>query len=219
LLLGDPGMRDALMHGNQVCVPDGTLLPAGIERIHPGGARLTELAGTGGRLRYCATERSRDGDTYIYDIAVRSADGEVVERWEGLRLQAVRKKDRRGPWVAPPLGAYLGRTLGDTVRAQVAAGVQPHRADAADGVERRPARSGGGRGRRWPAAGRRAAAWRAGAGPTAGGRPTASAASRPRAGPGSPWQWPPPGRAAATWRRSPPGPRWTGRACSAPTCR
>jgi enediyne polyketide synthase len=125
LLLGDPGMRDALMHGNQVCVPDGTLLPAGIERVHPGGARL---AGAG-QVRYCATERSRDGDTYIYDIAVRTAEGEVVERWDGLRLQAVRKKDGRGPWVAPLLGSYLERTLGDLVGAQVAVAVEPHGPD------------------------------------------------------------------------------------------
>ncbi|HET8642991.1 MAG TPA: type I polyketide synthase, partial [Pseudonocardiaceae bacterium] len=76
LLLGDPGMRDALMHGNQVCVPDGTLLPAGIERIYPGGAKLTGA----GEVRFCATERKRTGDTYIYDIAVRNAAGEMVER-------------------------------------------------------------------------------------------------------------------------------------------
>ena len=54
------------------------------------------MSGAGG-LRYCATERSRDGDTYVYDIALRDAGGEVVERWEGLRLRAVRKTGRPGP--------------------------------------------------------------------------------------------------------------------------
>ena len=135
LLLGDPGMRDALMHGNQVCVPDGTLLPAGIERVHPGGGRL---AGSE-ELRYTATERSRDGDTYIYDIAVRTAAGEVVERWDGLRLQAVRKKDGRGPWVAPLLGSYLERALGDLVGAQVAVAVEPHGAEEPQSVDERRA--------------------------------------------------------------------------------
>ncbi|MGV9776513.1 type I polyketide synthase [Streptosporangium sp. NPDC003464] len=129
LLLGDPGMRDALMHGNQVCVPDATLLPTGIERVHPGGAALAEA----GELRYCATERQRDGDTYIYDIAVRTAVGEVVERWEGLRLQAVRKKDGRGPWVTPLLGSYLERTLEDLVGARVAVAVEPGRPDVPEG--------------------------------------------------------------------------------------
>ncbi|MFC6079827.1 type I polyketide synthase [Sphaerisporangium aureirubrum] len=122
LLLGDPGMRDALMHGNQVCVPDATLLPVGIERVHPGGAALAAA----GELRYCATERSREGDTYFYDIAVRTHAGEVVERWEGLRLQAVRKKDGRGPWLAPLLGSYLERTLEDLTGTRVAIAVEPH---------------------------------------------------------------------------------------------
>ncbi|MEV0001783.1 type I polyketide synthase [Micromonospora sp. NPDC050980] len=136
LLLGDPGVRDALMHGNQVCVPDATLLPAGIERLHPGGAQLT-----GDRtLRYCATERSRDGDTYVYDIALRDADGGTVERWDGLRLRAVRKNDGRGPWVAPLLGPYLERTVGDLIGAEVAVVVEPAPVDGAgtgDHVARR----------------------------------------------------------------------------------
>ncbi|MDH2428367.1 type I polyketide synthase [Sphaerisporangium sp. TRM90804] len=136
LLLGDPGMRDALMHGNQVCVPDATLLPVGIERIYPGGAKLAEA----GEVRYCATERSRDGDTYIYDIAVRTSAGEIVERWEGLRLQAVRKKDGRGPWVTPLLGSYLERTLEDLVGTRVAVAVEPH-LDGADGEAERKART------------------------------------------------------------------------------
>lgn len=137
LLLGDPGMRDALMHGNQVCVPDATLLPVGIDRIHPGGAALAEA----GELRYCATERERDGDTYIYDIAVRTPAGEVVERWEGLRLQAVRKKDGRGPWVTPILGSYLERTLEELVGAKVAVAVEPWNPDGPDGDAERRART------------------------------------------------------------------------------
>ncbi|MFI7420411.1 type I polyketide synthase [Nonomuraea sp. NPDC049684] len=121
LLLGDPGMRDALMHGNQVCVPDATLLPTGIERVHPAGAALSGAD----EVRYCASERSRDGDAYVYDVAVRTKDGEVVERWEGLRLQAVRKKGGAGPWAAPLLGPYLERTLEDLTGARVAVVVEP----------------------------------------------------------------------------------------------
>jgi enediyne polyketide synthase len=121
LLLGDPGVRDALMHGNQVCVPDATLLPAGVQRIYPAGTRMADA----GTLRYCATERHRDGDSYIYDIALRDATGAVIERWEGLRLQAVRRKDGRGPWVAQLLGPYVERTVGDLVDARVAVAVEP----------------------------------------------------------------------------------------------
>ena len=121
LLLGDPGVRDALMHGNQVCVPDATLLPADVERLYLAGARMSGDQA----LRYCATERSRDGDTYIYDIALRTSDGEVVERWEGLRLRAVRKRDGRGPWVAPLLGPYLERTVEDLLGTRLAIAVEP----------------------------------------------------------------------------------------------
>ncbi|MGW7091045.1 type I polyketide synthase [Streptomyces sp. NPDC054874] len=121
LLLADPGMRDALMHGNQVCVPDATLLPSGIERLYP------MSAGTGlpAEVRYCATERHRDGDTYVYDIAVRTADGTVVERWEGLTLHAVRKTDGSGPWVAPLLGSYLERAVEEVLGTHLDIAVEP----------------------------------------------------------------------------------------------
>lgn len=122
LLLGDPGVRDALMHGNQVCVPDATLLPVGVERIHPAGARMADA----GRLRYCAVERSSDGDSYLYDIALRDdVTGTVIERWEGLRLRAVRRRDGRGPWVPALLGPYLERTLNTLFGADVAVAVTP----------------------------------------------------------------------------------------------
>ncbi|MDL4820297.1 type I polyketide synthase [Actinomadura opuntiae] len=136
LVLGDPGLRDALMHGNQVCVPDATLLPVGIERLYPGGDKLT------GTLRYCATERAQDGDTYTYDIAVRDGDGTVVERWEGLRLRAVRRSDGTGPWVGPLLSGHLERTLADVAGISVAVGVEPEpHTEAGTGVEARRARS------------------------------------------------------------------------------
>ncbi|MGH3240966.1 MAG: SDR family oxidoreductase, partial [Spirillospora sp.] len=113
LLLGDPGTRDALMHGNQVCVPDATLLPLGIDRVHVGPAAVEAARQPGNALRYTATERAQDGDTYTYDIAVRDDAGRTVERWDGLRLQAVRKGDGSGPWVAPLLGSYLEREVED----------------------------------------------------------------------------------------------------------
>jgi enediyne polyketide synthase len=137
LLLGDPGVRDALMHGNQVCVPHGTLLPEGIARIHPAGERLSgdEV------LRFCATERSRDGDTYEYDIALRTGTGEVVERWEGLRLRAVRKRDGRGPWVPSLLGSYLERSVDDLFGGRLAVAVHPDGPGHDESVDARRART------------------------------------------------------------------------------
>jgi enediyne polyketide synthase len=120
------------MHGNQVCVPDATLLPVGVDRIYPAGDKLAAA----GELRYCATERHQDGDTYTYDIAVRMAVGPVVERWEGLRLRAVRKDAGRGPWVIPLLGPYLERAVADLTGTPVAVAVEPH-ADATGRVDRR----------------------------------------------------------------------------------
>ncbi|GAA1011001.1 polyketide synthase [Acrocarpospora pleiomorpha] len=117
LLLGDPGMRDALMHGNQVCVPHATLLPQGIDRVH--------AAPASGPMRYSAVERARDGDTYIYDIVVRDTSGRPVERWDGLRLRAVRKGDGRGPWAPALLGPYVERMLDDLIGANVAVAVEP----------------------------------------------------------------------------------------------
>ncbi|MDQ1741917.1 MAG: enediyne polyketide synthase, partial [Pseudonocardiales bacterium] len=106
LVLADPGTRDALMHTIQCCVPDATLLPAGIQRLY--------LADRGSvmendKVILHAVERQRDGDTYLYDLDVRDPAGKLVERWEGLRLQAVRKQDGTGPWLAGLLGPYLER--------------------------------------------------------------------------------------------------------------
>jgi enediyne polyketide synthase len=108
LVLADPGTRDALMHSIQCCVPDATLLPASVERLwlaDPTVARpLSEVT-------LHAAERSRNGDTYIYDIEVRDLDGVLIERWDGLTLQAVRKQDGTGPWLPALLTPYLERNV------------------------------------------------------------------------------------------------------------
>ncbi|HEX5114867.1 MAG TPA: type I polyketide synthase [Pseudonocardiaceae bacterium] len=106
-LLADPGTRDAMMHAIQCCIPDATLLPQGIERLYL--SRRADQA-----TEYVvmdAVERSQDGDSYTYDIDVRSPEGVLVERWEGLTLRAVRKRGGEGPWVAAMLGSYLERSL------------------------------------------------------------------------------------------------------------
>ncbi|WP_410583497.1 SDR family NAD(P)-dependent oxidoreductase [Amycolatopsis sp. lyj-108] len=106
-LLADPGTRDAMMHAIQCCVPDATLLPQGIERLY--------LAEPGEQdpeyVLLDARERSQDGDSYLYDLDVRNPDGKLVERWEGLKLRAVRKRDGEGPWVPSMLGSYLERSV------------------------------------------------------------------------------------------------------------
>ncbi|WP_320066148.1 type I polyketide synthase [Micromonospora sp. RTGN7] len=132
LVLGDPGARDAFMHGIQVCVPDATLLPVGVDLIEPAGPKLAAT----GEVRFTAEERGHSGDTYRYDVTVRTASGTVVERWRGLRLRAVRRRDPRGPWTPALLGPYLQRRLPEVVGADVTVVVEPHGVDPA-GAERR----------------------------------------------------------------------------------
>ena len=112
LMLGDPGARDAFMHAIQCCVPDATLLPVAVERLRLARAGRSARPADGQEyVILSAAERHRDGDTYTYDLDVRAPDGELLECWEGLRLQAVRKNDGAGPWVPALLGPYLERRL------------------------------------------------------------------------------------------------------------
>jgi enediyne polyketide synthase len=135
LVLADPGTRDALMHTIQCCVPDATLLPAGIERLYLADPRSVEGFE---KLMLHAVERHRDGDTYLYDLDVRDPDGRLVERWEGLRLQAVRKQDGTGPWLASLLGPYLERrTQPNLGGAGLRCGVVPDGIDPALGLAAR----------------------------------------------------------------------------------
>ncbi|MCP2270992.1 enediyne polyketide synthase [Actinokineospora diospyrosa] len=106
-VLADPGTRDTAMHAIQACVPDATLLPQRVDRLY-----LAERAAQD--VDYVvldAVERAQDGDSYTYDLDVRTPTGELVERWEGLTLRAVRHRDGSGPWVPFLLGSVLERAL------------------------------------------------------------------------------------------------------------
>ncbi|HEV8562761.1 MAG TPA: type I polyketide synthase [Actinophytocola sp.] len=106
-LLANPGTRDAVMHSIQCCVPDATLLPLGVEKLY-----LTEASELDAEFVVMdARERFQDGDSYTYDIDVRTPAGELVERWQGLTLRAVAKKDVGGPWVPSMLSGYVERAL------------------------------------------------------------------------------------------------------------
>ncbi|MEU2249394.1 SDR family NAD(P)-dependent oxidoreductase [Streptomyces sp. NPDC019224] len=136
LSLADPGTRDALMHSIQCCVPDATLLPAAVRRLwlaDPGKMRtLTEVT-------LSAAEVWRHGDTYLYDVDVHDSSGELVERWEGLRLQAVRKQDGAGPWLPALVGPYLERHAEPHVGSGLHVAVVP--ADPSAGTSREARRA------------------------------------------------------------------------------
>jgi enediyne polyketide synthase len=124
-LLADPGTRDAMMHAIQCCIPDATLLPQGIEKLY-----LAEPSDQDADFVVLdARERSQDGDTYVYDLDVRDPSGKLVERWEGLSLRAVRKRDGAGPWVPSMLGSYLERSCERVLGGSRAVVVEPDPVD------------------------------------------------------------------------------------------
>lgn len=120
LILGDPGARDAAIHGIQACIPHATLLPTGVDRV------VTLGLAADVPLLLAARERSRHGDDFVYDLELVDAQGRLRERWEGLRLKAV---DRIAPpesWTAALLGPHVERRLqeilpGSAVRVSVSA--------------------------------------------------------------------------------------------------
>lgn len=122
--LADPGTRDAMMHAIQCCVPDATLLPQSVDRLYL--ARPDEVdPGSVDYVVLDARERSQDGDSYVYDLDVRDPAGALVERWEGLRLRAVRKRGGAGPWVPAMLGSYLERSCEQVLGGTRAVVVEP----------------------------------------------------------------------------------------------
>jgi enediyne polyketide synthase len=106
LLLGDPAARDAAIHAIQACIPHGTLLPIGVDRLLLGQPLE-------GPVVVWARERLRDGDTFVYDMEVTGEDGRLRERWEGLQLRRVSGAVLPGTWAPPLLGTYLERRVGE----------------------------------------------------------------------------------------------------------
>ncbi|MFQ6008742.1 MAG: SDR family NAD(P)-dependent oxidoreductase, partial [Candidatus Zixiibacteriota bacterium] len=136
LVLGDPALRDTAIHAIQACVPDISLLPVGVERIQIGSTS------TSGPWLMHAVERARDGDLYTYDIVVMESDGRVIERWKGLKLQAITGTEHDGDWVAPLLGPYVERRVRGYVPASdvsvaIEVGNSDHRQDRSDQTLRR----------------------------------------------------------------------------------
>lgn len=109
LVLGDPGARDAALHAVQACIPHATLLPTAVEKV------CLDVRQTSVPLLVHAQERSRAGDTFIYDIQVIEAGGSVRERWDGLRLRAVNTIAPQGPWPAALLSPYVERRVRELI--------------------------------------------------------------------------------------------------------
>jgi enediyne polyketide synthase len=106
--LGNPAERDAALHAIQACVPHQRILPAAIDRLvirrSERGARFVR-----------AQERWHEGQDFVYDVEIANVAGEVVERWEGLRLRAVETLPAQEPWPEVLLAPYLERRLEELV--------------------------------------------------------------------------------------------------------
>jgi enediyne polyketide synthase len=103
-VLGNPGARDATLHAIQACIPHRRILPTGIERV-------VIRRGEPGARFVRAKERLRDGNNFVYDVEVTDAFGELIERWDGLRLRAVEVMVTGEAWPDALLSPYLERRL------------------------------------------------------------------------------------------------------------
>ena len=105
LLLGDLTIRDAAIHALQASVPHQTVLPAGI-------ASVELFAPVEGDAIVVAHEVERHADRFVWNVDIASPDGRLFERWTGLKLQVVARRERVDD-LAPALwGPYLERQLG-----------------------------------------------------------------------------------------------------------
>ena len=111
-LLGDLTIRDAAIHALQASVPQGTVLPAGI-------ASVEFFAPVEGEAIVVAHEIERHADGFVWDVDIAAPDGRVFERWLGLRLQVVARRESVDDLAHALWGPFLERELG--VRIEVAA--------------------------------------------------------------------------------------------------
>jgi enediyne polyketide synthase len=131
LLLGDPGARDAALHALQACIPHRRVLPVAVAGIDPGRLAMNEPYAVVGH------ERARDANQFIFDMEIRNAAGAPVERWSGLRLQAVEPLSEPLEWPHALAGAYLERRLEELLGEPVRVGL--HEDGACDRASRRNA--------------------------------------------------------------------------------
>jgi enediyne polyketide synthase len=119
-VLGDPGLRDAAVHSIQATIPDAVLLPVRVERIAPATS-----PGTVPVFAH-ATERSRNGDTFVYDLDILDEAGRVGERWIGLAMKRIEAAPVRERWPEHLLACHLERVASSIApNASASVSIQP----------------------------------------------------------------------------------------------
>lgn len=81
VVLGDAGVRDALLHALQAAVPHLRVVPVSVDRV--------ALYDESQRVRIEALETSVTADTFTFDIFAFNAAGAVVEQWQGATFHAI----------------------------------------------------------------------------------------------------------------------------------
>ena len=120
LILGSPGLNDALMHVLQACVPHRRVLPAGFESFACTGQEVR------GAVSVQAGKRADGG----WDVTALDATGHPVLAVTRLRLRDVGPLEHHAPWHPTLLAAALeaqGTELGldPSLRATVRCGQPP----------------------------------------------------------------------------------------------
>jgi enediyne polyketide synthase len=108
LTLGDAAARDAALHSIQACVPDSILLPLSVDHVS-----LSKLPDDEPLVAH-ASERWHEGNSYCYDLELRTSDGVLREYWKGLRLRKVedaKTRDLPDPLVAASLEWRIRRSV------------------------------------------------------------------------------------------------------------
>jgi enediyne polyketide synthase len=108
ILWGDPGLRDAMMHVIQACMPAHIIVPLSVERIV-----RWPISGAG-ELTVCAQESGRRENSVTYDIDLRNTEGVLVEQWRGAVFVQVERVSLEQVVKSPILvNPYLQRRAAD----------------------------------------------------------------------------------------------------------
>lgn len=84
MVLDSPRVRDAFLHAIQLCVPEHRILPVSIDRLATRGFQVP-------MVYLSARERFRDDREFLYDLEITDAEGNLLERMDGLRCRIVEK--------------------------------------------------------------------------------------------------------------------------------
>lgn len=83
LLMGDPGARDAALHGIQACIPHKIVIPVSVEKIECG--RIDSAT-----PHYMfAGEIADNGHELIYNMTIFDQKDQIIETWHNLTLRVI----------------------------------------------------------------------------------------------------------------------------------